>query len=321
MFSSAGTTSADGSAGAARKSARATKITRRESLLLCAAPLLAHTPPRVAITMDDVRWQDIPEDHRVEAEGRLLNSLGKTRIFLFAIGRSVDNEHGSSILNSWSAAGHRIGNHTYSHQSLSGRISPEEFEEDILRAGNVLRHYSGFRKWFRFPALKEGQTREVRDRLRSFLERHEYRNGAVTIDTSDWYYNQRLIKRMETDRGFDPNRYKKPYLDHIWDRARFYDKLSRDLLGRSVAHTLLIHYNLLNSLFLGDLLTMFRSKGWLIADAEEAFSDEVFTRQPNTAPAGESLIWALAKETGKFEDRLRYPGEDDTYEKPVLDRL
>jgi len=29
----------------------------------------------------------------------------------------------------------------------------------------------------------------------------------------------------------------------------------------------------------------------------------------------------LAKETGKFESRLRYPGEDDVYEKPSLDRL
>ena len=56
-------------------------------------------------------------------------------------------------------------------------------------------------------------------------------------------------------------------------------------------------------------------------DAEEAFSDEVFTRQPDTVPAGQSLLWALAKESGKFEARLRYPGEDDVYEKPVLDRL
>lgn len=38
-------------------------------------------------------------------------------------------------------------------------------------------------------------------------------------------------------------------------------------------------------------------------------------------PAGESLMWALAKESGRFEDRLRYPGEDDVYEKPLLDRL
>jgi hypothetical protein len=38
-------------------------------------------------------------------------------------------------------------------------------------------------------------------------------------------------------------------------------------------------------------------------------------------PAGESLLWALAKETGKFDSLLRYPGEDDVYEKPKLDRL
>jgi len=297
------------------------KITRREALALCAAPLFAQARPRVAITMDDVRWQMFPEAGRTHAEERLLTHLAKTRAFLFAIGEAVDNSHGSTILERWSAAGHRIGNHTYSHRPLLGKVTPDEFEADILRNERVLLGHTGFRKWFRFPALKEGQTRDVRDRIRSFLSQHGYRNGAVTIDASDWYYNQRLIARMEAERGFDVTRYRQPYLDHIWDRAQFYDQLSRDAVGRSVAHTLLIHYNLLNSLFLGDLLEMFRSRGWGVIDAEEAFSDEVFTRQPDTAPAGESLIWALAKETGKFEARLRYPGEDDVYEKPVLDRL
>jgi peptidoglycan/xylan/chitin deacetylase (PgdA/CDA1 family) len=297
------------------------RITRREALALCATPLLAQTRPRVAITIDDVRWQSIPEDRRPEAEERLLKNLGKTRAFLFATGQSVDNPHGSSILKRWSSAGHRIGNHTYSHQPLFGKITPEEFEADILRNEDVRRRYAGFRKYFRFPLLKEGQTRELRDRFRSFLARHGYRNGAVTIDASDWYYNQRLLARLEAERGFDVTLYRQPYLDHIWDRARFYDQLCRDVLGRSVPHTLLIHYNLLNSLFLGDLLAMFRSKGWGVIDVEEAFSDKVFTLQPDTAPAGESLIWALAKETGKFDDRLRYPGEDDVYERPVLDRL
>jgi peptidoglycan/xylan/chitin deacetylase (PgdA/CDA1 family) len=296
-------------------------ITRREALALCAAPLAAQTRPRVAITVDDVRWQDIPKDRRPEAEERLLTHLGKTRAFLFAIGQSVENPEGSGILKRWSAAGHRIGNHTYSHRPLFGKIAPEEFEADILRNEDVLRSYSGFRRWFRFPALNEGGTRDLRDRFRSFLARHGYRNGAVTIDASDWYYNQRLLARMEAEGGFDATLYRQPYLDHIWDRARFYDQLSRDVLGRSAPHTLLIHYNLLNSFFLGDLLAMFRSKGWGIIDAEEAFSDKVFTRQPDTAPAGQSLIWALAKETGKFENRLRYPGEDGVYEKPVLDRL
>jgi hypothetical protein len=148
-----------------------------------------------------------------------------------------------------------------------------------------------------------------------------YRNGAVTIDASDWYYDQRLNSRLKAQRDFDVTLCRQPYLDHIWDRAQYYDQLSRDVLGRSVPHTLLIHYNLPNSLFLGNLVAMFYLQGWSVIDAEEAFSDKVFTRQPDTAPAGQSLIWALAKETGKFEGRLRYPGEDDVYEKPVLDRL
>lgn len=263
----------------------------------------------------------IPEDRRREAEERLLQHLGRIRAFLFAIGQSVGNPHGSTILKRWSAAGHRIGNHTYSHQPLFGRISPNEFEADVLRNEDVLRDYSGFRKWFRFPSLNEGQTREIRDRFRSFLAQHGYRNGSVTIDASDWYYDQRLNSRLKAQRDFDVTLYRQPYLDHIWDRAQYYDQLSHEVLGRSVPHTLLIHYNLLNSLFLGDLVAMFRSKGWGVIDAEEAFSDKVFTRQPDTAPAGQSLIWALAKETGKFEGQLRYPGEDDVYEKPLLDRL
>src|SRR5215831_17255579 len=49
--------------------------------------------------------------------------------------------------------------------------------------------------------------------------------------------------------------------DHIWDRAQYYDQLSRDVLGRSVPHTLLIHYNLPNSLFLGNLVAMFYLQG------------------------------------------------------------
>lgn len=271
--------------------------------------------------MDDARWQIIPESRRDVAEDRLLSGFGKTRAFLFAIGEVVNNEHGARILKSWSAAGHRIGNHTYTHKSLAGPITAADFEAGILRCEDVLRGYSGFRKWFRFPVLKEGNTREKRDGVRAFLAQHGYRNGAVTIDASDWYYSQRLVARLEAEPRFDTSRYREIYVRHIWNRAQFYDGLAREVLGHGVAHTLLIHYNLLNALFLSDLIAMFRKRGWGVIDAEEAFADPVFERQPDTLPAGESLIWALAKESGKFESRLRYPGEDDVYEKPILDRL
>ena len=38
-------------------------------------------------------------------------------------------------------------------------------------------------------------------------------------------------------------------------------------------------------------------------------------------PELESRLQRLAKETGRYDSMLRYPGEDDVYEKPKLDRL
>ena len=32
-------------------------------------------------------------------------------------------------------------------------------------------------------------------------------------------------------------------------------------------------------------------------------------------------MWAAAKASWRFEGKLRYPGEDDTYEKPRMDAL
>jgi hypothetical protein len=115
--------------------------------------------------------------------------------------------------------------------------------------------------------------------------------------------------------------YKAYYLNHLWDRAVFYDTLSRNVLGRSVKHTLLIHHNVLNEMFLADVLNMFRNRGWKLINAEDAFTDSVFSAAPDILPAGESIVWALAKESGRFNDILRYPGEDGEYEKPKMDRL
>jgi len=66
---------------------------------------------------------------------------------------------------------------------------------------------------------------------------------------------------------------------------------------------------------------MFKSKGWQLIDAEEAFTDPVFNAAPTILPAGESIVWALAKQTGKIARSLRYPAEDGEYEKARMDKL
>jgi len=80
-----------------------------------------------------------------------------------------------------------------------------------------------------------------------------------------------------------------------------------------------VHHNLAAALFLGDALDAFRAAGWRLIDASAAFSDPVFRSQPDLAPAGQSLVWQLAKAKGGFDQRLRYLGEDGDYEKPAMD--
>jgi len=265
-----------------------------------------------------MNWKALPD--LPTADRRLRHALEQhsIRAFLFVIGQNADSPEGQRLLQSWRSSGHTIGNHTYSHRNLHS-LAPNEFTADVTRAEAVLG--TPRPQWFRFPALKEGKTRAVRDSMRDWLREHGYRNGHVTIDASDWYYDLRLRERLKKDPDFDPERFRAPYLAHLWDRAQYYDRLSQLVLGRSVPHTILLHYNLINSLFLGDVCAQFQQKGWGLIDAADAYRDPVFSKQPNIAPAGESLLWALAKETGRYEHMLRYPGEDDQYEKPVLDRL
>lgn len=75
------------------------------------------------------------------------------------------------------------------------------------------------------------------------------------------------------------------------------------------------------TVFLNDLVKMFKQKRWKVIDAEKAFKDSIFTKSPSIAPAGESIIWALAKESGKFNELLRYPAEDEGYERKRMDEL
>jgi hypothetical protein len=128
-----------------------------------------------------------------------------------------------------------------------------------------------------------------------------------------------IAARLKRDPHASTDPYKEAYLRHLFDRAQYYDGLSRTVLGRSVAHVLLLHHNLINALYLRDVIRMFEHKGWTVIDAQDAFSDPVYFMRPDIIPAGESILWALAKEKGI--PGLRYPGEDEMYEKPILDRL
>ena len=277
----------------------------------------------LAITMDDPMVEQSKEMSYQEVNEMILKTLSDNHVkaFLFVCGKRVDTILGKSILKAWDDQGHGLGDHSYSHflfetpkMTLAKFISDVDHNDAIL---NGFRHRVPF---FRFPFLHEGNTKELRDGFRKYLHEHHLKNGYVTVDASDWYISERLVTAQNSGLK-NLSKYRDYYISHILNRVRYYDQLAQKVLGRSPKHTLLIHHNVLNALYLGDLIQALKKAGIKMINAQDAYLDPLAMESPEIVPAGQSLIWALAKATGKFDSELRYPGEDGAYQKAEMDSL
>ncbi len=277
---------------------------------------------KVSFTFDDGALGNRPNYTFAEWNGLLLQKLDDANVeaMFFVKGQGKTTEKGKQLLKSWDDSGHKIANHTWTHPNFNNElVTLEDFKEELMRTDSIIKPYSNYTKLFRFPYLKEGNTEEKINGFRKFLENQEYRNGYVTIDASDWYIDSRLLKRLRKNPDADISDFRDYYLQHIWERAQFYEKLSLELNGRNISHTLLLHHNLAAALFIDDLIQMFKEKGWEIVPASKAYEDTIYGQV--STYAGESLIYALAKDSGKYESILRYPAEDSRYEKDTMDKL
>lgn len=280
--------------------------------------------PKISFTFDDGQTNDIGEYKLKVWNQLLLDNLKKHNLkaILFSLGANKSTEKGKYVLTSWNNAGHLIANHTFTHANFNSKnTSVEDFEYELTQNDAIIKKYTNYSPYFRFPYLKEGDTKEKVDGFRAFIKQKGYKNGHVSIDASDWYIDSRLIKRLKENPKSDISGFRDYYKKHLLNRALFYDSLAYQLTNRRINHVILLHHNLAAAMFLDDLIKHFEDNGWEVMDADKAYKDEIYNEVPKNIPAGESLIWALAKQSGKFEKVLRYPAEDGDYEKPFMDKL
>lgn len=291
-------------------------------MLFCFRSNTAFAQKHLAITIDDPTVEETPKLNWQMRDSLILKTLDKHKIkvALFVCGMRVDNLSGRVLLGNWDSRNHMICNHSYSHLYFNSKsISSEGFINDFKKGDTTIKAYRNYTQLFRFPYLKEGNTVEKRDSMRAALNKLGYKNGYVTIDASDWYIDALITKKLEEDIHADLTPYKEYYLKHILARANYYDSLAHLVFKRKINHTLLIHHSLLNALFLDDLLSSLEANGWKLIDAKKAYEDKVFLKQPNIEPSGESIVWQCAKEIEAISKTLRYPAEDEEYEKQPLE--
>lgn len=275
-------------------------------LLLLLLFLLAPVPlsaQQVALTLDDgPKTKRTPLLSPAERNQALLDHLAKARAptaLFVTLQHGADTPGGLALLKAWGEAGHRIGNHTVTHPDLNAAATTlTAYQQELLACDKVIATLRGYRPWFRFPFLREGNTPDKRDGMRTFLKARGWRNAAVTLDTSDWRLDERLVKVLTKKPDADLSPIKEAYLAHVRQRASAYRDLSRRLLGRDIPQVMLMHHNLLNALFLGDVIEMLRKEGWTFVDPEKAYEDPVYQLQPDRPAPGQSLLLSLARSRG-----------------------
>ena len=253
---------------------------------------------------------------------QLIGTLQETgvRAMIFPTLRNVGSSAGREMITTWSEAGFGVGNHTEKHQSLSSdQVNLAEFIAGVETAEQAFHGLPTWEPRLRFPYLKEGDTSAKRNGMRACMKDHGYTTAAVSIDTSDWYYNQVSLDLSRLGDRARLARLQQQYVAHLLDRADYYDRLAVEVLHRSPKHVLLLHTNAINAATLGTVISAFRRHGWHFVSPEEAFADPLYATPPDTLPAGESIVWASAKAAGI--GNLRYPGEDSVYEEPHLRAL
>ncbi len=197
------------------------------------------------------------------------------------------------ILRQWTDAGLELGNHTYSHPSLT-RTPLAEYEADVVRGEPETRKLLAGRplRWFRHPYLHTGPNPEVRAAFEAFLAGRGYTVAPVTLDNSDWLFN--LVYSDARTRGDAAlmRRVGAAFVRYVDDVVGFYEGAEQALFGRPIRHVLLLHANELNAEYFDDVVAVLRRRGYRFVTLEHALADPAYQETDGyTGPAGVSWMY------------------------------
>jgi peptidoglycan-N-acetylglucosamine deacetylase len=187
-----------------------------------------------------------------------------------------------AVLEEWRKAGFMLGNHTYTHMSLTDN-TVEAFEKDIAANEPALRSLMGKEDWhwFRYPFLWEGNTLEKRDAVRAYLKEHGYRVAQVTLDFEDYAWNPPYARCAAKNDQKSIEWLKSSYLNTAKEYIELDQQMSQMLFGRDLKHVFLLHLGSFQTVMLPQLIELLKQKGFRFVTLDEAESDPAYQSNPN----------------------------------------
>lgn len=234
----------------------------------------------IAITIDDYPLPNSGVFTVRERTKRFVKALDKcnAKAAFFCVGQHCNDRNDYSLFKFLKEHGHFIGNHSMNHLRLSA-ITIDEFEKEITLAEAILCRHSLVSKWFRYPYLDYANVASLGGSKEKFLASFEtlkklgYTEAYVTINTFDWYINKRLQEAIRQNKVIDYEKLGVLYVSLLREWIAYYIVLYQEIIGHEIVHTILLHDNDLNALYLPDIIAMINDQGWNIVSPERAFKD------------------------------------------------
>ena len=261
----------------------------------------------VAITVDDLPiFPEFPSVAKAEVVTKGLLDGFKRNGWLvtgFVNESQMTEAHQAArtrVLKRWVDAGYDLGNHTYSHASLT--LTPvDRYIQDIARGDvitkRLLRAKGRTERWFRYPYLETGATADARRRVEDWLAAHGYRVALVSLQNSDWVFAEAYDDALRHRDAAKAADIRQAYLAFTRDSVAWSKAAVVDVIGRQPAFIFLLHASALNSVSVDEIASILHGADLNTVTLDEAMKDPAYAIPDHYVGAvGVSRLqrWALA---------------------------
>jgi peptidoglycan/xylan/chitin deacetylase (PgdA/CDA1 family) len=216
----------------------------------------AHATP-VAITFDDLPALSLDNStaYLEATTTKLLADLAGDHVPAIGFVNEIklegaDKPRRIALLTQWLKTGMELGNHSYSHVSLTN-TPVEAYIADVSRGDTVTRGLLAAKgrapQWYRHPYLETGPTEAIRTTFEAWLTAHGYRVAPVSMENSDWQFALPYDDAIARHDRAAARHIRQEYLDFSAKIIPWYRGAAMGMLGREPAFVMLLHATRLNA--------------------------------------------------------------------------
>ena len=255
------------------------------ALLVAVALVAAPAPRPILISVDDLpiasgKLHPDPAE-RLKITHELLAVLAKHHVpaMGMVVGKNHPTPGDEALLDLWLKAGLELGNHTYSHPDAS-KLETQAFIADAEKERAWLAKFLAARgktlRYFRFPFLDEGDTREKLDALRAYLASSKQTNLPVTIDDQDWSFEDDWVDARRKNDTRTMAEVAADYQAALRIHVEHFEALSQKLFGRPVPEIVLLHAEEVSAAQWNAFFTWLELTGHRFASVDEVLADPAY---------------------------------------------